>query len=273
MHSQLASQSLLPQTFSPSTKEGVQGGNILSYRLESVATRTELLIEARNVVSMDAMDEKCSKLPLFDLDMTADGSLLLAASVNLESLSSAVRASFFLELDTGIMLVPLERNSSCQTIEAIVGSRDMTTPSRLKSIGIWLEGPSLGQVVTRLLRVREVRIIPRDKCQPSLSYSINNIRIQSRDTGDSKHWRLCWSHNSSNREYDPAGLPYSSLTGSFSYFIITVNGITLGRVYTVEYLLNEQLVDMLATRAYNVHIAGIGFDGRKLAEGIAKLQI
>ena len=54
---------------------------------------------------------------------------------------------------------------------------------------------------------------------------------------------------------DDDGLPYSSLTGPFSFFIIEINRRQVGRAYAMEYVLRG------VGDESNIRITGMGFDG------------
>lgn len=64
------------------------------------------------------------------------------------------------------------------------------------------------------------------------------------------------------------GLPFSALTGPFSYFVIKVDGRKVGRAYALEYVLAD------AKETMEIQITGIGFDGEQLCEytGVCSLK-
>jgi hypothetical protein len=141
---------------------------------------------------------------------------------------------------------------------------------RLQELGVHLTGvptTTVGETV-RLLEIQEIRIVTFDVERASQYIcAIDNVRVENRGEGESRHTRLCWDFDDTTRSRRRTeGMPYSKITGPFSYFRIRIDESELGRAYALEHVLNKKVIDRLAGRDVEVLLTGIGFDGRNLAE-------
>lgn len=278
MHSQLASQSVLPTMPRSSVPDDLVEGrvNVVSHRLNDLEGRTHLLIEAQGVKRPKGdTGETCeSWLPLFELDMPADGSLRLSiSSRHLLQLPDAA-ASFYLKFSSGTKLLKLEEKDNLQSTEAILhlGS-GREALGRLCEIGVHLQAPPLRPHPVQILEVQEIRIVPRS-APSQINCGIHNVRVETRRQWKSEHRRLCWMYQAA----DPSRLmlldmPYSDITGPFSHFLVRIDGLHVGRAYALEYVVPQSLGDELAGREVEVEVTGIGFDGRTLAHKHARLRV
>ena len=85
-----------------------------------------------------------------------------------------------------------------------------------------------------------------------------------------KHTRLCWDHTSDSQPSQ--GMPYSAITGPFSYFAIHVDDLFVGRAYAPEHVLPTSFMDHFAAREVPVQIKGIGFDGQELTSATTTMH-
>jgi len=271
-HSQLGSQSVLPRPASLFPEgEYVK----LSHHIEYSHSRSLLVISFIQKQPTDDWGVQ-AWLPLYKLDMPADGSLQL--SMVLDSYEDPRP----LDLECMMVFVYFKTDKaihyrSCMPMsrEPIVLLDDMPG-ARIQEVGVRIKGPLRGTVrgPVRLVGIKEIFISPTLKLPPSSSFSIKNVRVEKRGEGVSAHVRLCWIYESAgSSECKVAGMPWSDITGPFSHFEVRSNGLVEGKAYALEHILNEKFVERYAGQEIEFEILGIGFDGRKLAETKVALQL
>ncbi|KAF2182736.1 glycoside hydrolase family 85 protein [Zopfia rhizophila CBS 207.26] len=280
LHSQLGSQSVLPHMSRPSVwNDDVENGiNILSKRLEDLPERTQLVVEVESVMSsghtLEQMYERW--IPLFKLDMLADESLQLKIRSRYPLRIPGASASYYLKFTTGRRLLPLREVDRIQTTQAaVIPGPDNWQTGRLREIGVHLQAPPLiAEEPVRAVEIMDVCIIPRSAVEHKYVCSINDIRIENRRAENTEHWRLCWTYRVEEWWDDKVpGTPYSEITGPFSHFLISVDGLSVGRAYALEYILCQSLVNVLAGEGVEVTVTGVGFDGRRLADRTMHLHV
>jgi hypothetical protein len=268
-HAQLGAQSLLPR---PLTSISSNPALKLSHRLENIDNRTRLVIETTQISSI--RDRKQGQwLPLYKLDMGANFQRLEMCLNNLLTPMGAVAAYIYYKTADGgchMKSLPMGNGTDNMGIHA--------PGCRVQELGIFVMGVStvaVGETV-RLLEILGIRIVPHavEKEAALLTSSIDKIRFENRSEGESQHTRLCWDfHDTTRPRRRIEGMPYSEITGPFSYFRIRIDGLELGRAYALEHVLNKKVIDRLAGRDIEVVLTGIGFDGRKLAEMSIQLHL
>lgn len=84
-----------------------------------------------------------------------------------------------------------------------------------------------------LLIVQHISILPAPATRKPSDHRITDLRITTRGADPYSQKRLVWRlHSTGATAHD--GLPYSSTTRPFSYFLVTVNGRRIGRAYACE---------------------------------------
>ena len=288
-HAQLGSQSILPlRTESLNTPT-----NLLRHKVEDANGHSQLVIECLTLplpsTERNSMQTKGEwKIPLFKFDMPADGSLRLRMSYR-DVLKTKQCASFYIVV-SGMthILNHSDQHGSDHHLDVLISIKGIASPrsARLEELGFLLKAID-ADVSTRLAEVDYICIQPvashpsfpqlvfsrnntlqatppQDPQVDTLSqnYAIFNIRKISRDVREMKHTRLCWDHTSGSQSSQ--GMPYSAITGHFSYFAIYVDDLFVGRAYAPEHVLLTSFVDHFAAREVPVQIKGIGFDGQEL---------
>ncbi|CAO2648508.1 Nn.00g077750.m01.CDS01 [Neocucurbitaria sp. VM-36] len=267
-HAQLGAQSILPCALT--SRGGDQDIN-LAYHLVDFVDQTGLVIDAQGKLPITANGHSGHFLPLYKLDMPADGPLNLKASCrNLLLSTTGAIISFYLRSTRGLQFLPIPEGNGLQSIQTTIAMANNSTPNiRLQELGINLRGFN-GNVreMVQLLEIFEIGILPQSALQIVHSCNISDIRIEHRGEGENKHVRLCWKSDGTSdaTELRVEGLPYSKITGPISYYNIQLDGLRLGRAYAMEHPIVQSLVDRLKDREVEVEITGIGFDGRKIAE-------
>lgn len=296
MHAQLGSQSILPLK-----TESLGMLSPLRHRVEDVQGRSQLVIEARNLPLSSikkgaAPTDHSWSIPLFKLSMPADGSLRLRISYR--DLSNMPQGTYFYIKVSGTVhsLVQLDYPRVDHLVDVEI--RTSNIPSlpnpRLEELGFYSRATDAGAVM-RLAEVDYICIQPvtsypipsqpvphkDDTSQPislrslsskgpSQTHTIADIQKSSHDEGETQHLRICWSHSSNGRPVK--GMPYSDITGPFSYFAVHLDGVILGRAYAAEHVLPASFVEQLAGCEVSVKIKGIGFDGQELVSASTTLH-
>lgn len=109
------------------------------------------------------------------------------------------------------------------------------------------------------MEILEIRIVRQGTASPYCT--IADMRFGDND-------RLSWSLKSEheNTSADDCSLPYSNITGPFSYFKIYVNEDLIGRAYALEYLLDAAMATRLNNEKESIiKVYGVGFDGKVLS--------
>ncbi|KAF2443645.1 glycoside hydrolase family 85 protein [Karstenula rhodostoma CBS 690.94] len=206
-------------------------------------------------------------LPLFKLDMPADGSLRLYMSCDPRGISSV-----YLKFSSGIKLLPIG-GSGLQpliTFQCAV-EPDQTSHGniRLQELGVRVRSSGLQKPRDSFLKIYKIRIVPRTCLDLKQKCSIEDVQIEQRGEDDTEHWRLRWTYKNSLGDDDRSALatseiPYSDITGPFSYFAIQIDGVDLGRAYALEHVLPKAFVESFGG-GVQVVLIGIGFDGEEVA--------
>ncbi|EON61817.1 hypothetical protein W97_01034 [Coniosporium apollinis CBS 100218] len=285
LKSQLAAQSVLPhllrldQRAQRSTEtEALYGelhdGPLPQASYKSPGSRLVVFRKSVAVPSAIICDDWATRwLPLFKLDMPADGSLKM--KITFRKLHSNVYLSggiYWLYKDGTRRKFTMGTMADVQSQIIIINKVDGENTqheARLVGIGVWISGPRVANAMPEaVLEIMEIAITVVDAPQPS--QGIQNIRWKHRGDGDTRHRRLLWEISSLQTAKDSAaavalGVPYSSTTGPFAHFIVEVDGMCVGRAYATEFVLSDALSERLETDAgMSVRIIGVGFAGEKV---------
>ena len=277
LHSQLSAQSILPHPSIAALQE-VKGGceYLLGHSVRLSDDRSYLCITADtgNMVGTSMLKDNQmyeGHLSLFKLNMPADGSLKLSITYYC---TLHENTDIYLRFTNGIEYLKLEETNSTnqtQTVEYSIPSLEKARKDmRLLELGIRVNSGGIEQVPTNIAEIYEIRIASQDYPDVSSYYSISNMVIEKLVVENEKHWRLQWAFVDRRSDSDgPAltlpGIPYSDITGPFSYFTVQIDGLNLGRSYALEHFLPRSFADGLAGKDVPVVVVGIGFDGREIA--------
>ena len=138
--------------------------------------------------------------------------------------------------------------------------------SPIESVGIHLQGPAKlfsPQGVVDVIDIHEITIKPSQESYPTCK--IGSVAFKQDGPQSAPFHRLNWSvapiADAASR---PKHLPYSSLTGPFSHFNISVGGVGLGRAHTTSFVLDPGTAARNKSGNVDVTITGVGFDGSLL---------
>jgi hypothetical protein len=233
----LVSQSVLPR---PSVYAGTQK-NIFS-RVESCPSRLSMYIHAQDEVVHTHKIQS-----LFKLSIPASEGLLISVKYRKPETFSSLRVGLHLE---GLSIhIPLVKQQ-----EGIITEIRANEADTLTGISLQVEG-NVGTASTSPLLVAEIMsICVRRRCKTARDYTIPDAALVELDeTTSCLSWKF--SNKTSNANPTDDGLPFSSLTGPFSFFMIEINAQQVGRAYALEYILRDVADES------DVRITGIGFDG------------
>ncbi|KAF2202309.1 hypothetical protein GQ43DRAFT_413956 [Delitschia confertaspora ATCC 74209] len=286
-HSQLGAQSILPHMAQTTVTDAPESGiNILEMSLEGQPRRPRLGINLHSISKgHNPTDTYERKLPIFKVNMPADGSLGLKINYSHLSPSPKSQTGFYLRFsDDSTAVFYVKEASSIRTLQEPVisqsraGTGDLVT---LQEVGVYLKAPLLGFELAyenypiRLIDIKSISITPIHTIAPSCH--INNIRLERRGTNQSSQWRLCWDFSDEGKEQAVMlGVPYSDLTGPFSHFLVSIDGLSVGRAYALEYILCQALVDKFNAKGADrvtVIVTGVGFGGEYLVNETVWLRI
>ncbi|KAL6707074.1 hypothetical protein ACN47E_004826 [Coniothyrium glycines] len=258
IHAQLGSQSVLPSC-TPNANQ--PESNILTSRLEDQSDHTQLVIEAQRRLT-PGQDSDTYQLPLFKLHMPIDSPLRLTSTArNLNERDSGMEVSIYIRGDDSIQLSSFSPADDVQSIEALISTS--TLNGHIQEIGIQLHGPLISQRnPSRLLEVMEICIQPQSAQRSTNFCTIHSLCIQRRQDLAIISWHYDCPRGTAATG---PGIPYSNSTGPFAYFCVYVDGLSLGRAYTVEMIMPAMLSDQYSEGKLDVKVDGFAFDGRRIA--------
>ncbi|KAJ9666140.1 hypothetical protein H2201_003818 [Coniosporium apollinis] len=292
LKSQLAAQSVLPYLLRPaqiaqgSTETEAFYGELHDGPLPQASYKSpgsRLVVLRKRVAAPSAVicDDWATRwLPLFKLDMPADGSLKM--KIKFRKLHSNIYLSggiYCLYKDGTRRKFTMGTMADVQSQTVTVGkidSDDSQLEARLAGIGVWISGPrAASNMPEPVLEIMEIVITHINA--PQLSQGVQNIRWENRGEGDTRHRRLVWELSPSPvagpSVADTAlGMPSSRITGCFACFVIEVDGLCVGRAYATEFVLSDVLSERLETDAgMSVRIVGVGFTGERVESNAVNL--
>ena len=233
----LASQSVLPRaTVHTSTQKEIFG------RVESSPSRLSVYICALN-----GYVRAQRTLSLFKLSIPASKGLLICITYRRPEKPTPLYV--WLELEGLGVRIPIAKQQGTITTELQTNETDTLT-----GISLQVEA-HFGTITTSPLLVAEIMsICVRRSRKATRNYTISDAIFVEIDESDSV---LSWKFNNEawNAIPEDVGLPYSDLTGPFSFFLIEIDARQAGRAYAMEYVLRG------IGDESDVRITGIGFDG------------
>lgn len=281
LHSQLAAQSVLPDPPEKALEDGKRDPlNFLTHSVQIGTNRAFLRVtasprETHNPTERAGLRIYEQFLPLFRLDMPADGTLQLSMSYSCPSHDTTTEITdIYLKFTDAIQKIRLEDCKSTerkQTMtQEINASKEYEGYVRLVELGVHVRSDTALEQPIHIVDIHEIRIVPQDYPDVSGNYTIDGIIIEKRGTDDTKHWRLRWEYSKVRHQDDGSTLTLpetllSDPTGPFSYFVAAIEGLNLGRFYALECVLPAQLVEELVGKQVHIELTGFGFDGREIA--------
>jgi len=272
-HSQLGSQSVLPR---PASLFPEGDYVTLSHHIEQSHNQNVLVISFIQKQPTDDWGVQ-AWLPLYKLDMPADGSLQL--SMVLDSYEDPRPP----EMECMMVFVYFKTDKAIHSRSCMPMSRepivllDDVPGARIQELGVRVKGLLRGTVQgpVRLVGIKEICISPVADLPKNSSLRIKEVRVEKRGEGESRHVRLCWDYEDDmdSERWKIADMPWSHITGPFSHFEVRSNGLLVGKAYALELVLNEEFVERHAGQEIEIEITGIGFDARTLAETKVELQL
>jgi hypothetical protein len=271
IHPQLSEQSVLPRPTSLGTGEGAV---TLSHHVENDLNGQFLVIDVtRNWLTDEETIEEW--LPLYKLDMPANGSLQLSVLISehtksriLETKDAIVSIYWKTREAIHYLPLPLARDPS----EMV----NQVPKARIQELGVHLKGPwssPIGELV-RLICIEEVCITPRSNLLLKQSFKITHVRLENRNDGKREHVRLCWNYeDAAIPKWKIKGMPWSDITGPFACFVVCAPGLRFARAYALEHILDRKFAERHVGEEIEIEVMGIGFDGSMLAKKKANLQL
>jgi hypothetical protein len=273
LHAQLGAQSPLPL---PLPFTDLNKRSRISHRLEEDFSRSKLVIEFHNYPTPGNSDNQGLNcwIPLYKVNMPADGSLRLTMTCCSLITTGGLVPSLYLKLvsheDESTHLLSIDATGDVCTVDTIVGVQHVNKNVRLGELGFHLGG-SHGEGITPILEIDSISIVPIGYLVTPCERTIHKIRVGNRGEGENTHIRVWWDYV--DAQPLTQGVPHSELTGPFSYFIIKLDGMRVGRAYALEHIVPEDLLETLGDKEVAVEITGVGFDGSTLACATTTLRM
>lgn len=233
----LISQSVLPRSNLYSSTQ-----NVVFSQVESCPSRLSLYIH-----SPDEVVNTQRILGLFRLSMPASEGLLISVKYRKAEVPSAL--CVWLHLEGLDIQIPLAEQQKTVTTEIRANEADTLT-----GISLQVEGHVETTSTSALLVAEIMSICVHQRCKRVRNYTISDATLVELDENTScLSWKF--SNETSNTGPTDDGLPFSSLSGPFSFFTIEINAQHVGRAYALEYLLRD------VGDESDIRITGMGFDG------------
>lgn len=197
--------------------------------------------------SIDIPTEQVSRLCLFKVNMSADGSL--------EAHIMHKGDVMYVHADMGIYCAyrspisdvleyhqaPVD-SRSYDLVDTVIALKSRTADARLVELGVYCSASLEILHPVTLRQITNVTIRPKEQPRAeSIEWKIVNPHVIERGHARNRQKRLAWELREQNgRGSGPAhGLPWSKTTGPFSYFTVCSQERELGRAYCSEFCLQE----------------------------------
>jgi hypothetical protein len=260
LHAQLGAQSPLPLPL-PFVDQNKRSR--ITHRLEHILLPNRLVIEFRGNSDIQDLNRW---IPLYKVNMPADGTLRLTVTCrNLMATGSLVPGlylKFISHKDQSTEMLSIDATEDVCTVSTIVGMPHANKNMRLEELGFHLGG-SDDEGIAQILEMYSISIVPIGYPLTPCACTIHNIRVGHRGEGENTHVRVWWDYV--NAQPSTHGIPHSELTGPFSYFIIKLDEMRVGRAYALECVVPKDILETLRDKEVAVKITGVGFDGSTLA--------
>ena len=187
------------------------------------------------------LETKYSRLRLFKLDMSANGSLRGQVKFELISIEIQDEFGFYLAyLAPGSDLIEyqyimVDPSDALGTAEFIV--RHEVPDSRLIELGVYYAGKVNFVESITLFHISTIVIMPKDEYgRNSEPLRIKNIKVVQRTSGEHYQKRIAWELEEKVEAQIPKerGIPWSNITGPFASFDVHIRGKHAGRAYCLE---------------------------------------
>lgn len=233
----------------------------------------------------DLPAEQGSRLCLFKLDMSADGSL----EAHIVHKGSAK----FVQAEVGIYCAYKEtfsdvlkyhqspiKSRNYDVTDTVIALHSEHPNVRLVELGFYCSGSLAISQPTTLRQILNVTIKPKGQTKAkSGAYDIVNLHVLERGHPEHRQKRLVWGlRERAERGSRPvAGLPWSKTTGPFSYFIVSSHERELGRAYCTEFCLREGDFGEADQNDQNteaeVTVRGVLFGGGEVSSDPVKISL
>jgi hypothetical protein len=160
-------------------------------------------------------------------------------------------------------LLPMDKFGEVHTVEAVIDTSSQP-PGQVQELGVYSDHFSGSDQTTPMLEIYSISITLSRQIEAPATPTIHNTHVASCGEGEDKHVRLYWEYTDRDA-IRIHGMPYSEITGPFSYFDIETNGAPAGRWYALECILSKDVARMLRIEEVKMKITGVSFDGRALA--------
>ncbi|MCJ1285373.1 hypothetical protein MMC26_004713 [Xylographa opegraphella] len=193
-------------------------------------------------------------------------SICYARTKESESIEVGVYAAIKTSMDPDVhyqyFALPYSTSRMASVHRAISSAND---DSILVEVGFYIKGNIEASASLQILRVFRVAIMPAAVLYARItSFTIDGIQLVTRGVAPNKQKRLTWKWHGEKVQW-PKNVPWSKITGPFSYFTIYADGRQLGRSYCLDFpLIDEELNQIMKDNGSNkisFKVRGWGFGG------------
>lgn len=226
------------------------------------------------------------RLRLYNLSMPTKPSLVAHITYQRPRVSRSTNTGFYLayhSLETEPPLSytyhPLKSTSahSDALTQAIPIPNLPHRAHRLVELGTYISSPNTPDTEPHpaplhLLTIQHISILPAPTTRKPSDHRITDLRITTRGADPYTQKRLVW-HFQSTSATAQDGLPYSSTTGPFAYFLVSVDGRRIGRAYACEFALRREDFGGVEAEAGSCEEGDGGEQGEGEGEGELEVEV
>lgn len=224
-------------------------GKLMDFPLRGLTLQTKLLGKPREPLALftDMPSDQVSRLCLFKFNMSADGSLDAHMShqgnptyVDAEmGIYCAYKGPFSDALE--YHQFPVE-SRHYDLVDTVITLESKIADARFVELGFYCSGSLKVWRPATLRQISHITIKPKEQSSAKpIAWSIVNPQVIEKGHAGHRQKRLAWELRAPNEQNSRPveGLPWSTTTGPFSYFIVSTQMRQLGRAYCTEFCLHE----------------------------------
>jgi hypothetical protein len=287
---QIARQSIFPATHSsPMTSLG----GIIATKLNNSSLVPKCTISVEIATGASTSGQLNESFTLHYLNAKRDYNLQLSITYQRLAALSGLNINIFALIGSSKTPTPanqklLSTDTNQNVVSFVLAG---STGDSITAIGIAIQGPA--NVFTpghaaKILDIFQITVKPANPTYPQsqqlTSIKLTHITASTTYPGETPqqtaaYYRLTWSIPSAAMPAPanwPSYLPWSTITGPFSFFTIGVGSTELGRAHALAYVINDTTFQGLGKGAkgpVSFVINGYAFDGSLIGSGTASVTV
>ena len=252
----LGEQSIWPINRSADLKN--PAGGHLSAKLNDIRATCTIGVALASGAAPTANDQAEGTIILHKLNMRSDINYNLTVKYKRLAQFADLKVKAFVTVGSNPVVVELVGATDQPATTQPLALTQSSSP--IGAVGIHLQGPAklFSSSGVDVMDIYEITIKPSQESYPTCK--IGSVAFQQDGPNSAPFHRLNWSVPIADAASRPKHLPYSSLTGPFSHFNISIGGTGLGRAHTTSFVLDPDTAKNISGNVA-VTIAGVAFDG------------